>query len=288
MLTKKIGFIGPGKVGCSFGRHIAERGGDDFIVCGYFGRNRAAAKEASALAGGRPFDSAEELAEACDLLLITVPDKQIADVWTALSEKLPDRSKPLYVGHCSGSQDSTIFRPKSGCIFGSIHPLLAVYDKEHSYKNFDGAYFTIEGDSAFKTLAGELLTALENPFCSIEADQKAQYHAAAVMVSNLVCAIAYQGIEIYKACGLDEEFADNAWRSLFLGNAKNIALHGPVHALTGPGERCDVETVVRHISALTGSARENYLLLSRVLVETAKQKNPERDYSELIELLEHS
>jgi len=288
MLTRNVGFIGPGRVGCSFGRHIAENSGEGFTICGYYGGSEGAAREAASQTGARAFDSAEKLAAECDLLLITVPDKQIAEAWASLSEKLPDRSEPLYVGHCSGSQSSDVFRLKTGCHFGSIHPILAVYDKENSYKNFSGAYFTIEGDAAFKDLAGRLLTSLGNPFCSIEAEQKTQYHAASVIVSNLVCAIAYQGIETYKACGLDEEFANNAWRSLFLGNAENTASYGPVRALTGPVERGDAETVARHLAALTGDIRETYLLLSRTLTETARIKNPDRDYTDLIRLLENS
>jgi len=285
MSTKNVGFIGPGKVGCSLGRHIAENA-VGFAVCGYYGRNAEAAREAAAFTGGSAFGAPEELAAVCDLLLLTVPDKQIADVWDPLSEKLADRNTPLYVGHCSGSQSSGIFSPKTGCHFGSIHPILAVHDKESSYKNFTGAFFTIEGDEAFRALADELLTSLGNPFDSIEASQKIRYHAASVMVSNLVCALAYEGMETFKACGLDKEFSESAWRSLFLGNAQNTASVGPVRALTGPIERGDTATVAKHLEALTGDAREIYLALSRILIETASLKNPDRDYSDLIELLE--
>jgi len=281
---KRIGFIGPGKVGCSLGRYISENGGG-FSVCGYFGRNETAAAEAAAFAGGSAFGSAEELAAECDLLLLTVPDGQIAGVWEDLAQDLPDSEEPLYVGHCSGSQSSEIFQPKAGCHFGSMHPILAVHDRENSYKNFAGAYFTIEGDEAFKNIAGELLSAFGNPFETIDASQKTRYHAASVIVSNFVCALAYEGMETFKACGLGDEFADNAWRSLFLGNAENIGNLGPVLALTGPVERGDADTVARHLKALSGDAREIYLLLSKTLTETASRKNPERDYSELIKLL---
>ena len=284
-MTKNVGFIGPGKVGCSLGRHIAENG-RGFAVRGYYGRSEEAAREAAAFTDSSAFGAPEELAATCDLLLLTVPDKHIADVWDSLSGKLAYRNKPLYVGHCSGSQNSGIFCPKTGCHFGSIHPVLAVHDKESSYKNFAGAFFTIEGDEAFSALADELLTSLGNPFDFIEADQKTRYHAASVMVSNLVCALTYEGMETFKACGLDEEFSESAWRSLFLGNAQNTATAGPVQALTGPIERGDTATVARHLEALTGDAREIYLVLSRILIKTASQKNPDRDYSDLIKLLE--
>ena len=284
MKTKNVGFIGPGKVGCSFGRYIAENGGA-FTVAGYYGRDIDSAREAAAFAGGRAFESAEELAFGCGLLMLTVPDKLIESVWASLAVNLPDRNEPLYVGHCSGSQGSEVFSPKPGCHFGSIHPVLAVPDKLASYESFNKAYFTIEGDEAFASVAEVLLTELGNPFSSIDADQKIKYHAAAVMVSNLVCALTFEGMETFKDCGLDEKFADYAWRSLFLENAENIASLGPVQALTGPAERGDADTIARHLDALSGDAREIYLTLSRVLIETAQQKNLDRDYSELRNLL---
>ena len=289
MLRKRIGFIGSGKVGCSFGRYISENGGEGLTVSGYYGRNRNTAREAALLAGGRAFDSPEELAAGSDLLLLTVPDSRISDVWASFAEKLKERGAPLYVGHCSGSQSAGAFQLKpSGCHFGSIHPLLAVYDTKTSHKRFSGAYFTIEGDEAFTEFAGELLASLNNPFRAIDADQKTLYHAASVLVSNLVCALAYEGVETFKACGLEGDFADNAWRSLFFENASNISVHGPVLALTGPVERGDAATVARHLAELTGDAREVYLLLSRTLTEAARRKNPDRDYSDIIELLENS
>jgi len=106
------------------------------------------------------------------------------------------------------------------------------------------------------------------------------------MVSNLVCALAYTSSQTLEACDLDARFADEAWRSLFLKNAENISELGPVRALTGPVERCDTETVAGHLATLTGDVRNIYILLSMALTETARHKNPDRDYSEMISLLE--
>jgi predicted short-subunit dehydrogenase-like oxidoreductase (DUF2520 family) len=239
------------------------------------------------------YDTAEELAGECDLLLLTVPDGKIHDVWARLREALPagrsEKDRALFIAHCSGSLDSRIFdlAPAESAFvsFGSIHPLVAVHDRETAFKNLDGAYFTIEGGPKFTKFAAGLLTGLGNPFCRIDARQKTLYHAASVLVSNLVCALAYEGMETFAACGLDSSFAESAWRALFLGNAENIAKLGPVSALTGPVERADTATIARHIAALTGDTKEMYILLSRTLVETAQRKNPDRDYSGLMSLL---
>lgn len=286
-MVKEIGFIGAGKVGFSLGKYIREKTGGAFNIHGYYSQNHDSAVAAAAFAGGKAFDSAEELAAECDLLLLTVPDGQIEGVWEQLRDKI---SNPLLVGHCSGSLDSRVFLSSAGVPsvshgFGSIHPIMSIRDKDTAYLKLPEAYFTIEGDEPFIDFMDVFLPALGNPHSIIDTDKKTLYHAASVMVSNLVCSLAFEGVEVFKACGLDDEFAEKAWRPLFLGNAENIYSVGPVMALTGPVERADAETVKRHLGALSGETRQMYLLLSRALADVAQLKNPNRDYSEIRNVL---
>ena len=92
---------------------------------------------------------------------------------------------------------------------------------------------------------------------------------------------------LLKECGLSENFAGQALKPLFMGNAENIAANGVVQALTGPVERADAGTIEKHLTSLEGDAKEIYRLLSCRLVDVAKQKNPDRDYRELSMLLEN-
>ena len=81
-----------------------------------------------------------------------------------------------------------------------------------------------------------------------------------------------------------------ALRSLFVANCESIAERGPIDALTGPIERNDAETVVGHLMAFREDPtllkeRDAYTALSRVVVEVAAAKHPERDYSHIAEIL---
>ena len=58
-----------------------------------------------------------------------------------------------------------------------------------------------------------------------------------------------------------------------------------MNALTGPVERNDVGTVARHLAVLEGDDRELYRLLSLRLVEVARQKHPDRDFTNLLNVL---
>ncbi len=64
----------------------------------------------------------------------------------------------------------------------------------------------------------------------------------------------------------------------------------PLTPLTGPIERNDAETVVGHLMAFREDPtllkeRDAYTALSRVVVEVAAAKHPERDYSHIAEIL---
>jgi predicted short-subunit dehydrogenase-like oxidoreductase (DUF2520 family) len=88
--------------------------------------------------------------------------------------------------------------------------------------------------------------------------------------------------------GLEPDFADEFLKTLFLGNAENIAAFGPVAALTGPTERADAGTIEGHLKTLADFGDETdinlYKSLTEILVRVAKEKNPDRDYSEVLRL----
>jgi predicted short-subunit dehydrogenase-like oxidoreductase (DUF2520 family) len=285
-MTYKIGFIGTGKAAYSLGQHIALLGGQDFAVSGYLGKSRSASEEAAAFTSANAFADAEALFAVSDLVVLAVPDGVIAAVWTDVRDIAAASGK--LVCHLSGLHSSRLFAGADPDKAGSIHPIASLFDKKSAYTKLRGAYFTIEGGTAFCVFASGLLKKLGNPYAPIEADKKVLYHAASATVSNLVCAITYAGASLYENCGLPGDFAGNAWRSLFLENAQNVAEYGPVQALTGPLERGDRDTIAQHIRALSAyDARyaDAYAALSTILLDAAHAKHPERDYTEIHDLL---
>ena len=295
----KIGFIGAGKMGNCLGRYISLSNSDRFIISGYYSKSPDSAESAATAIGGMKYDSLEDIASDCEIILLTVPDGMISEVWKSLAsiidqqaieqnvsvESSSNPSAKKVIAHCSGCMDSKVFN-SSNCSFGSIHPLAAIFDKETAYKKLETAYFTIEGDEEFIDIASLLLDELGNNYAEIDASKKSLYHAASVAISNLTVALAYMGIEMYRDCNLPENFAENAWKPLFLENATNICNIGPIAALTGPVERGDSSTISKHLDAINDETRGAYIEMSKMLVKIAQQKNPDRDYSELINLLE--
>lgn len=290
----RIGFIGAGKVGFTFGKYIACKGGhvkdtagvtDVLEVSGYYSSTRESAKLAAEFTDTRVYESLNSLCECSDVIFLTVPDGQIGKVWNEL--KLLDIRGKL-ICHASGAMTSDIFSGISEAdAFGySIHPMYAISSKYESYKELDRAFFTVEGHDMYAERICEVIQSCGNRCVRIEGRDKVKYHSAAVFASNLVTGLFAIAVKLLVECGFDEHSAVEALAPLFTGNAEAVASKGPVKSLTGPVERCDVDTIKKHLSVLAGDERSVYAAVSRCLVSIAEGKHSDRNYSDLLQILD--
>lgn len=276
-MQMNIGLIGAGKVGCSLGKYLTEKG---VPIVGYYSQNHASTQQAADFTASKAFSSATDLAAACDLLFLTVPDDAIVPVWHQIRACSLEK---MSIGHCSGALSSSVLDgiAAKGAMGFSLHPLLAVRDKITSWKEMHQVYFTLEGDPLHLAPIASLLHRIGNPYAVIAPENKVRYHAACVTVSNLVIGLAKMGADMFASCGLDDAFAQQAWHKMFLNNAEGICSVGFLEALTGPVERGDAHTVRQHMQALDGDTLQIYRHLSLILLEIAQEKHADRSYSEL-------
>ena len=86
-------------------------------------------------------------------------------------------------------------------------------------------------------------------------------------------------------CGLDQEQARLFVEPLVRGNIENVLNTSSAEALSGPIERGDLETVKKHLMVLRGREKRIYQDLGQIVLQIAEEKNPDRDYAELEELI---
>lgn len=283
-----VGFIGAGKVGFSLGRYFT---GHSIRVSGYYSRNPKSAREAADFTGTGFYATIDDLIRDSKVIFITTPDDAIGQVWGQLkAANIYDR----IVCHCSGVLSSEIFSessaPRYRCRGYSIHPLLAVSSRLDSYKELSRTLFTIENGAKERAQrqADEIdamFRACGNQVIYLRPQDKARYHAAAVMASNLVLGLAQTAAEELQNCGFSRKEALDALVPFMQRNVAHLENHMPEEVLTGPVERGDVQTVCTHLETLTTTNREIYRLLSGKALALAKKKNPERDYQVMGEKL---
>jgi len=262
----KIGIIGAGRVGCSIGKYLRTK---DMELAGYYDVDSAAAKEAAEFTRTESFDS------------LIIP------VWEQLKE-LSLRNQ--IICHCSGalSSDSFSGRESMSVSCCSIHPMLPFSNKFSSYEQLNKAFFTVEGqDAAVEAISG-LFCSIGNEVCRIDGAKKAKYHAAASILSNQVIAVLDMGYTLLEDCGFTRNEAVRATGQLVMRNIENVLEAGCDGALTGPIERNDIETVKKHIACMQNDYSDDvrlYKMLGTKLVNIAEKKNPDKDYTQMMELL---
>ena len=276
----KIGIIGAGKVGVTLGKYLAgisrKAAGQEFSVAGFYSRSWESIQTAADFTKTKAFEQMDALVKASDTLFITTPDGVIAQIWDCIAK---DRLAGKMICHFSGSLSSHVFSgiEETGAAGCSIHPMYAFSDKFTSYQQFHTAELTMEGGSQALQVMKPFFEGLGHTVHIIDSADKIKYHAAAVFASNYVAGLFQVSLGLLGDCGFTQEDALKLLRPLAIGN---------VNALTGPIERGDAETVQKHLNVLAEeNIRQIYSSIGRELLAVARQKNPDRDYGALEQIL---
>ena len=289
----RVGFVGAGKVGTALGELFRSCG---IVVSGYSSLLAEDAQASAEKTASDVYADATEVVEASDIIFFTVPDGEISNAWKSLVASYGAAACDALFGkivcHCSGALPAAALSDAAeyGAKAASVHPLFAISGGGSVQAKIGTALFTLEGDESALASLSALLDVCGAHHREIASSDKPLYHAAAVCASNLAVGLFASAQTMLERCGFGADEARGALRSLFVGNCESIAERGPVDALTGPIERNDAETVVGHLMAFREDPtllkeRDAYTALSRVVVEVAAAKHPERDYSHIAEIL---
>jgi predicted short-subunit dehydrogenase-like oxidoreductase (DUF2520 family) len=213
----------------------------------------SAERLAERLKGCRAVESAQAVADAADLVFITTPDDAIAEVAAQV------RWRPgSWVVHVSGAESLDVLEPalRAGATVGSIHPLQTFADVEQAVASMPGSTFALEGEGPLLECLREMVLALGGRAVELRPQDKALYHAAAVLVSNYVVTLMDMATRLWQQLGADPDAATEALLPLLQGTVNNLRRLGLPDALTGPIARGDLGTVRWHLAALEASAPE--------------------------------
>lgn len=232
-MPRSVSVVGPGRVGRAAALAFAAAG---YAVAGPFGRGETVA--------------------AADVVLLCVPDREIAGTAAALRDRAP------LVGHTSGATPLH----GSGADFG-LHPLRSFAGTEGA-DAFAGVGCAVAGSfPAALRVATELTMAVGGWPFEVTDDQRAGYHAAASIASNFLVTLEAAAERVAAASGLPADFRAHLV-PLVRGTVENWAAHGPRAALTGPIARGDEGTVQLQRDAIAAAAPELVTLFDELTERT--------------------
>ncbi len=198
------------------------------VGAGRVGRPLAArlAERVPTRTAGRELDCVDS-----DLVLLCVPDRAIADVANAVSVG-------PWVAHVSGATSLEALAPHDRRF--SVHPL-QTFSAERGPEQLDGAWAAVSGETPEALAAGFALARLlgVRPF-ELPDEERALYHAGAVVAASFLVTLHEAASELLRAAGAPPEALEPLMRRTIENGFEP----------TGPHVRGDWETIERHLTEI--------------------------------------
>ena len=245
----RIGFIGGGQLAVPLAVSLARAG---FNVVGAASRTQSsAARLASAVPSAKAYESAQQLADAADLVMIAVPDDAIPSA--AASVRWQPRHNVI---HCSAATEVAALAAAAdaGAATGGFHPLQTFTNTEAAIATLPGCTVAIEAEEPLLSQLNEMALALGCSPIRLPPGARPLYHASGSFAASFLVGLINDALDLWGAFGVDRETAFRALLPLTKGTVAALEANGPVRSLAGPIARADVGTVARHIEALKAHA----------------------------------
>ena len=249
----KTGFIGAGTTGTALAVRFSQK---ECPVVAVASRTLTSAQKlASLVPNCQICHTAQEVADAAELVFITTPDDIIAQVCGEVQWHAGQN-----VVHCSGAHSVDILEParKLGAAVGSFHPLQTFADVDQAIENLPGSTFSLEAEEPLLSTLKELTLLLNSNWVELKPGDKVLYHAAAVFACNYLVTLVKLALDLWRDFGVSSKEATRALLPLLNGTINNIENIGLPDCLTGPVARGDSGTIAKHLTAL--EARSPFLL----------------------------
>nr|WP_280926692.1 DUF2520 domain-containing protein [Rothia dentocariosa] len=275
-----IGVISAGKVGAVLGAALRAAG---HSLVGVHAVSEASQERADVLLPGVPLLEVEQIAERSELLLLAVPDDELAGLIEYLASSGSLTSGQLLV-HTSGRHGTDIFAPATtlGAIGLAIHPAMTFTGLSLDLQRLTGTSFAVTGPVPFIPIAQALVVEMGGEPVHVAEADRALYHAALAHASNHLVTLLGQSQQMLASIGIEDP-------ARYLGPLVRAtvdnALASGEGALTGPVARGDAGTLDAHLNALieytdhekTQDIADSYAAMVRATASRAHNRNSIND-----------
>ncbi|MCP4896711.1 MAG: DUF2520 domain-containing protein [bacterium] len=252
----EFAIVGPGRIGLNLLSRLRSAGWRCVAIRGH----RAPPSDlCSELKGDSIWDtwSQPEIWTCPQVVFVSVPDAALPAVDRDLSNSLTVAGATVL--HTSGLNPSSLLADcqRAGAAVGSWHPLQSFPPLSLQKAEWKGIPCAIEGDAAALEIGFAAARAVGAEPWQINPEEKAAYHAAAVVAANLSHILVAEASHIMSSCGAWPKGV-NPLRHV-VTTSTQAALEAPdLSRLTGPISRNDVETIDHHLRILPTALAEVY------------------------------
>lgn len=263
----RVGVIGAGRVGSVLGLALARAGHK--VVAASAVSDASVARVEERLPGARILEPAQ-VAEASDLVLLTVPDDALPDLVEGLAATGTDLRGKILV-HASGASGYGVLAPATvaGALPLALHPAMTFTGRDEDVDRLANCAFGVTSPDQLRPIAEALVVEMGAEPVWIAEDKRTLYHAALAGGANHLVTLVADSASLLSAAGVPEP---GRMLAPMLSAALDNALRLGIHGLSGPVLRGDAGTVAGHVEQLRENAPESvasYVELARLTADRA-------------------
>ncbi|CRK50208.1 conserved hypothetical protein [Rhodococcus sp. RD6.2] len=256
-----VGIVSAGRVGTALGAAL-ERVGHLVVACSAV--SEASVRRAQQRLPDTQILPAADVASRCELLILAVPDAELADLVHGLAATGSLRPGTI-VAHTSGANGIAVLSPLTarGAVPLAIHPAMTFTGHDEDVSRLASTCFGITAaDEVGYAIAQSLVLEIGGEPVRVREEVRPLYHAAlahgsnhlVTLVSDAVAAlrVALSGDELFGQQVVDAApngVAERVLAPLLSAALDNALRRGPA-ALTGPVARGDRTAVATHLRVL--------------------------------------
>jgi len=257
----KVGIISTGRVGTALGVAL-ERADHVVVACSAI--SHASRQRAERRLPDTPVLPLQDVADSAELLLLAVPDAELATLVSGLAATAAVRPGTI-VAHTAGANGIGVLAPLAdqGCIPLAIHPAMTFTGFDEDIARLPDTCFGITAaDEVGYAIAQALVLEIGGEPFRVREDARILYHAALAHASNHVVTLLVDALEALRAALRGQELlgqelvgaepggiAERVIGPLARASVENALQRGQA-ALTGPVARGDATAVAGHLAAL--------------------------------------
>ena len=287
-----IGVIGAGRVGAVLGAALRAEG---HALTGAYAVSDASRERAAELLPGVPLLDVPALVERSEMLLLAVPDDQLAPLAAGIAATGLSPGGQLVV-HTSGRYGTEALAPlaRAGAATIAIHPAMTFTGTRTDLPRLVGCPMGITASAEFLPVAAALVVEMGGEAVVIAEGDRPLYHAALAHAANHLVVLVDQSRRALSRLGIEDP---GSYLRPLLEAALEDSLRRGSKALTGPVVRGDAGTVGAHLEALAdldataapvepGDVSDTYRTLA--LAALARARLPEGAREQIRALLEET
>lgn len=255
-----VGVVGAGRVGAVLGAAL-QRAGHRVVAVSAV--SPASLERAAVLLPGVPVRPVPDVLTGADLVVLAVPDDELAPLVAGLSAT-SSWSPGQLVAHTSGRHGLAVMHPARSVVSPlALHPAMTFEGAAIDLERLAGCCFGVTTPDALRPVGEALVVEMGGePVWVAEADRVA-YHAALSHGANHLVTLVAQAMQVLRGAGVAAP--DRVLAPLLSASLDAALRHGDA-ALTGPVSRGDAGTVATHVHELDGRGADllpTYVALAR-------------------------